>query len=113
MTACLVSLDLSRHLARIDREDAFDSACDAQVEAWQRDPEKVAEVLVGFEENGDSLALDHAAVLTAHPDDLAARALRFFLRLNDKVRAQLKADAPDTVRDAANDADGDDDRWAA
>lgn len=113
MTACVVSLDLSRHLARLDREDAFDSACAAQVAAWQRDHDKVAEVLVRFEENGDSLAHDHAAVLTAHADDLAARALQFFLRLDDKVRRRLEADAPDAVLSAANDADGDDDRWAA
>lgn len=113
MTACAISLDLSRYLARLDREDAFDSACAAQVEAWRSDHNKVEEVLTGFEENGDSLALDHAVVLTAHPDDLPARALRFFLRLDDRVRAQLRADAPDAVRSASNDADDDDDRWAA
>lgn len=56
---------------------------------WSRDAVKVAEVLVAFEENGDSLAADIAAVLTCHPDDLTVSALRFVEAMRGKVNARL------------------------
>lgn len=84
--------------------------------AWVRDPIKVAEQLVEFEENGDSLAEDMASVLTCHPDDFEMLAVRFFhdqrkkleSAMHDKAAQQVDADEAE-----AEDRGCDDERWAA
>lgn len=64
---------------------------------WMADPLKVADQLVAFEEDGDSLAVDIAAVLTCHPDDLAKLAVEFFEAQRRKVSAALNDKAIEQV----------------
>lgn len=69
-----------------------------------RDEIKVAEKLVTFEENGESLAAEMAAVLTCNPSDFPTLAQRFFLTLGRKVQGALEEDEASKKFDDEGDA---------
>lgn len=104
MNNCPVTADLDAYLAQQYREELAAEQVDAAVDALMESQVDVAgslDTLMGdsaVDTNGNSLfANDLAAVLLASDAAFGAEAIRYFVKLREQVRQQLRPEAENLV----------------
>lgn len=104
MNHCPVTADLNAYLAEQERDEALTEQVDAKVDELMESQVDVAgalDVLMGecdVDTNGNSLfGNDLAAVLLASDAAFGAEAIRYFVKLREQVRQQLRPDAENLV----------------
>lgn len=104
MSHCPVTADLNAYLAQQYREELAAEQVDAKVDELMESQVDVAgslDTLMGdsdVDTNGNSLfANDLAAVLLASDAAFGAETIRYFVKLREQVRQQLRPDAENLV----------------
>lgn len=104
MQPCAVTTDLNRHLDGLDREDSRSECVETRLDELMEDGAEVRgalDAMMGESDlgsDGNSLfAGDLAAVLLASDDAFGGEAIRYFVKLRESVRAQLRGDAETLV----------------
>lgn len=104
MNHCPVTADLNAYLAQQYREELAAEQVDSKVDELMESQVDVAgslDTLMGdsdVDTNGNSLfANDLAAVLLASDAAFGAEAIRYFVKLREQVRQQLRPDAENVV----------------
>lgn len=104
MNHCPVTADLNAYLSEQERGEALAEQVDAKVDELMESQVDVSgslDTLMGdsdVDTNGNSLfANDLAAVLLASDAAFGAEAIRYFVKLREQVRQQLRPDAENLV----------------
>lgn len=106
MNHCPVTADLNAYLAKQQREESLSEQVDAKVDELMESQVDVAGALDAMmgesdvDTSGNSLfGNDLAAVLLASDAAFGGEAIRYFVKLREQVRAQLRPDAESLVAD--------------